>query len=196
MPMTQQDDDIKNFFLSVSGLPALDLDSFIQAGKPSRLHKGDFFVQEGQVCNKFAFVHSGVFSFILLSDGLEHIKDFSGSGKLLTAYSSFITQRPSKIYLRAEQDAELTVWNYQTLMQRVSVESAWKDFMLKMANYMFLRKEEREISLLTETAEQRYLRLLREFPDLSEQVPQYLIASYLGIRPQSLSRIRRSLAKK
>jgi CRP-like cAMP-binding protein len=171
-----------------------EINDFMMLGKKVELDKGAFFISEGQVCKSFAFIHSGTFSFIISTDDGEHVKDFSGSNKFITSYSSFITQTPSQIFIRAEEKATLTQWSYDTYQELIHSSENWKQFALKIANYLYLRKEKREISLLTETAEQRYLNMLKEFPHIVQHVPQYLIASYLGIKPQSLSRIRNKIA--
>jgi CRP-like cAMP-binding protein len=171
-----------------------EINDFMMLGKRIELAKGAFFISEGQICKSFAFIHSGTFSFIISTDDGEHVKDFSGSNKFITSYSSFITQTPSQIFIRAEEKATLTQWSYDTYQELIHSSENWKQFALKIANYLYLRKEKREISLLTETAEQRYLNMLKEFPDIIQHVPQYLVASYLGIQPQSLSRIRNKMA--
>jgi CRP-like cAMP-binding protein len=171
-----------------------EINDFMMLGKKVELAKGEFFISEGQICKSFAFIHSGTFSFIISTDEGEHVKDFSGSNKFITSYSSFITQIASQIFIRAEENAALTQWSYDTYRELIHSSEHWKQFALKIANYLYLRKEKREISLLTETAEQRYLNMHKEFPDIVQHVPQYLIASYLGIQPQSLSKIRNKIA--
>jgi CRP-like cAMP-binding protein len=101
-----------------------------------------------------------------------------------------MTNTPSQFYIRAEQDCELSVWDGIFFKKLIKENHHWMIFAAAIANYLFLRKEKREISLLLYTAEQRYLHFIKEFPILHEQIPQFLIASYLNIRPQSLSRIR------
>jgi CRP-like cAMP-binding protein len=171
-----------------------EINDFMVMGKKVELVKGALLISEGQVCKSFAFIHSGTFSFIISNDDGEHVKDFSGSNKFITAYASFIAQKPSQIFIRAEEKATLTQWSYATYQELIHSSENWKQFALKISNYLYLRKEKREISLLTETAEQRYGNMLKEFPHIVQHVPQYLIASYLGIKPQSLSRIRNKMA--
>jgi CRP-like cAMP-binding protein len=186
--------NIAAFLKRITAFSDEEINDFMMLGKKVELAKEAFFISEGQVCKSFAFIHSGTFSFIISTDDGEHVKDFSGSNKFITSYSSFITQKPSQIFIRAEEKATLTQWSYDTYQELILSSENWKQFALKIANYLYLRKEKREISLLTETAEQRYLNMLTEFPDIIQHVPQYLIASYLGIKPQSLSRIRNKIA--
>jgi len=186
--------NIISFLKSVSSFTDEEINDFLEKGKGIEVAKGDFLISAQQTCRSFGFIHCGTFSFLILNDEGEHVKDFSGSNKFITSYSSFVTQKPSQIFIRAEENAKLTQWSYDTYQQLLHSSENWKHFALSIANYLYLRKERREISLLTETAEQRYLNLLNEFPDIVQHVPQYLIASYLGIQPQSLSRIRNKRA--
>jgi CRP-like cAMP-binding protein len=186
--------NISSFLKSISSFSDTEINDFIGIGKDVTMKKGDFIISAGQTCKSFSFIHEGTFSFLILNDDGEHVKDFSGNNKFITSYTSFITQVPSQIFIRAEEKATLTQWSFDTYQQLLHSSENWKQFALKIANYLYLRKEKREISLLTETAEQRYLNMLREFPHIIQHVPQYLIASYLGIKPQSLSRIRNQIA--
>jgi CRP-like cAMP-binding protein len=189
--------DIQNiaaFLKLITTFSDEEINDFMMLGKKVELAKGAFLISEGQICKSFAFIHSGTFSFLISNNEGEHVKDFSGSNKFITSYSSFITQAPSQIFIRAEEKATLTQWSYDTYRELIHSSENWKQFALKIANYLYLRKEKRELSLLTETAEQRYLNMLKEFPHIIQHVPQYLIASYLGIKPQSLSRIRNKIA--
>ena len=194
MKKTNDSNQIAVFLKSLSAFSDDEIDDFISIGKDVKLAKGEFLISEGQTCKTFSFIHEGTFSFLVLNDADEYVKDFSGNHKFITAYASFITQTPSKIFIRAEENATLTQWSFDTYQTRLHSSIHWQQFALKIANYLYLRKEKREISLLTETVEQRYLNMLKEFPDIVQQVPQYLIASYLGIKPQSLSRIRYQIA--
>lgn len=185
---------IPAFLKSISSFSDEEIEDFIFIGMDLEIKKGDFLISAGQTCKSFSFIHKGTFSFLIMNDDGEHVKDFSGDNKFITAYASFITQRPSQIYIRAEENATLTQWSFATYQKLLQSSEHWNQFALKIANYLYLRKEKREISLLTETAEKRYLNMLNEFPQLVQHVPQYLIASYLGIKPQSLSRIRSQIS--
>ncbi len=186
--------NIAAFLKSISSFPEEEINDFMKIGKAIELKKGEFLISAGQTCKSFSFIHEGTFSFLIMNADGEHVKDFSANNKFITSYSSFITQTPSQLFIRAEEKATLTQWSFDTYQQLLRSSEHWKQFALKIANYLYLRKEKREISLLTETAEQRYLNMLNEFPQIIRQVPQYLIASYLGIKPQSLSRIRNQIA--
>lgn len=194
--METQQEQIKSF-LKKSGISnEEDIQLFLENGKTEQISKSDFLIRENQICRKLYFIHQGAISVFILEDGNEHIKDFSLHNKFITAYTSFQTEKPSAIYLRAEQNCELTSWSKPFLDSLIKNNIRWTAFAKNMSDYLFMRKEKREISLLSDNAETRYLDFLKEYPQAFQMFPQYLIASYLGIRPQSLSRIRKVLGTK
>jgi CRP-like cAMP-binding protein len=190
------DQQIINFLKKNGQFDEAELKDFLLRSKVLLIRKGDIIVKEGDRCHSIYFIHSGVISLFLLKDGEEHVKDFSLSGKFITAYTSMSTGQPSQIFLRAEQDCELSVWDASYFQELIRKHQQWTLFAFRMAEYLFYRKEKREISMLLDTAEERYQNMLREFPSLPQEVPQYLLASYLGIKPQSLSRIRNKIAQR
>jgi CRP-like cAMP-binding protein len=191
-----KEQQIINFLKKVGQFDEDELKDFVLRSKFLLIKKGDTIVKEGQLCHSIYFIHSGVISLFLLKDGEEHVKDFSLSGKFITVYTSMSTGQPSQIFLRAEQDCELSIWEASYFQKLIQQNQQWTFFAFRIAEYLFYRKEKREISMLLNTAEERYQNMLKEFPSLAQQVPQYLIASYLGIKPQSLSRIRNIISKK
>lgn len=194
--METQQEQIKSFLKRLGILNEKDIQHFLDNGKTEQILKGNYLIRESQICRKLYFIHQGAVSVFILKDGNEHIKDFSLDNKFITAYTSFQTEKPSLIYLRAEQNCELTSWSKPVLNSLMTNNIQWTAFAKNMADYLFMRKEKREISLLLDNAETRYLNFLKEYPQAFQAFPQYLIASYLGIRPQSLSRIRKVLGTK
>jgi CRP-like cAMP-binding protein len=191
-----KDQQILNFLKKTGQFSEAESDDFLSKRKNINVKKGDTIVKEGQLCHFIYFIHSGVISLFLLRDGEEHVKDFSLSGKFITSYTSMSTGLPSQIFLRAEQDCELSVWDASYFQNLIRQSHKWALFAIRMAEYLFYRKEKREISMLLQSAEERYQDMLKEFPSLAQQVPQYLLAGYLGIKPQSLSRIRNKIAQR
>ena len=192
----EKEEQITRFLEKNGSFDKDDLKDFLLKRKSLFVRKGDTIVKEGQRCRSIYFIHSGVISLFLLKNGEEHVKDFSLSGKFITAYTSMSTGEPSQIFLRAEQDCELSVWDASFFQELIKQKQQWSLFALKIAENLFYRKEKREISMLLYTAEERYQNMLSEFPLLAQQVPQYLLASYVGIKPQSLSRIRNILSQR
>jgi CRP-like cAMP-binding protein len=191
-----KEEQITTFLKKFGQFDEDELKDFVLRSKILLIKKGDLLVKEGQFCHSIYFLHSGLISLFLLKDGEEYVKDFSLSGKFITAYTSMSTGKPSQIFLRAEQDCELSVWDASYLQELIRQNRQWTLFAFRIAEYLFYRKEKREINMLLHTAEERYQNMLSEFPSLPQEVPQYLLASYLGIKPQSLSRIRNLISQR
>ncbi|PRY02951.1 CRP-like cAMP-binding protein [Pontibacter ummariensis] len=167
-----------------------EIATFISNGKLKRIGKSEYFVSEGKTCKQLAFCMKGSFRYFVTSEGKEYIKDFSFEKTFFTAFTSFTLQVPSEVYIQALEVSEVLVWDYETVQRTLSSSLGWQEFGRKVAEALYVRKEKREIAFLKYTAEERYLHLLQEFPQISQRVSQVFIASYLGITAVHLSRIR------
>jgi CRP-like cAMP-binding protein len=164
---------------------------------PKKVRKKQFFLQEGDVCRNIAFVTSGLLRVYSIDHkGEEHIAQFAPEDWWISDLYSFLSGTPSKENIDALEDSEIL------LLDRAS-RDALLDAVPKMERFFRLLMEanlvatrRRVVSLISDTAEQRYLAFLKAYPNLVERVPLNQIASYLGITPQSLSRIRKELAHK
>lgn len=164
------------------------------AFSPMRLKKDEFFVKEGAYAARIGFLTKGVVrAFFLNQEGKEYSKQFFMGPTFIGAYTSLLTKQPTKIAQQALTDCELLVINYSEL------ESAYEKFHdierlgRRIAEGYFMEKEQKELEMALLDADKRYLILRKHFPGIENLVPQYHIASYLGISPTQLSRIRRKL---
>jgi CRP/FNR family transcriptional regulator, anaerobic regulatory protein len=181
--------------------PALtktDLELFVSKARPKNIQKEELFLREGAVCRHLLFIERGLLRYFLLHEGLDITKDFAvdTQNPFCTSYTSFMLMRPSEIWIEALEPSQVLVWERSDVIPLFEEHPAWQRFAKIMSDRLFFRKERREIELLKSTAEERYLSFLKDFPGLSQRVPQYHIASYLGITPESLSRLRSKLAKR
>lgn len=167
----------------------------------SKLTKQEFpknytLLKKGQIESHLSFIESGIIRFYIPKE--ENDNDltfaFAFDNNFVSAYDSFITQSP---YLyNVETLAKTTLWRltHQDL-QTIYAETEIGNTIGRQAGEdLFLRKSGRELSLLTETVEQRYLNLFTEQPGLIKQIQLKYIASYIGITPQALSRIRKRIS--
>ena len=106
-------------------------------------------------------------------------------------FSIVVTHSPSQIFISAVTEAALTVWSWETLEELFERELTWATLGRLIAQHLYVRKEQREVSFLLQSATERYHTLLAEFPADLDAVPQYQIASYLGITPEALSRLKK-----
>ena len=159
--------------------------------------KGAHLLEAGQVCGAVFFVNTGFFRMYYLdADGREINCRFAGPAGFLTDYQSFITQQPARYSWQALQRAEVLTLPY-ALVQRLYRESpAWDRFGRLMAERVYQQVMERIELLQFLTPEQRYQHVRQHQPVLLAQVSQAQLASYLGVQPESLSRIRHRLKQK
>jgi CRP-like cAMP-binding protein len=192
---------VKTFVGNLVSLPEIDLEAFCTEAGPRYYSKGQDFIRTGEVCQELLFIHTGAFRYYLLTDNKDHTKDFSPEGTFCTAFTSLVTQTPSDIFIAALEDAEVSVWPAEAFTKRAEASLAWQKLFRLFAQVLYIRKEQREISLLSDDALRRYLHFQKTFPslanfkDVEERVPQHMIASYLGLTPETLSRVRRELKR-
>jgi len=170
---------------------------FASAARERTFRKGELFVEQGEECSHLLYIHQGIFRYYLLHEGEEFTKDFAvdTSNPFCTAYTSFMLQKPSALWIEALEPSKVWSWDRKQVLEHFQQHLGWSRFAKKMADHLFFRKEKKEIEQLTCSAEERYRHFLDDFPKLAQRVPQYHIATYLGIAPESLSRIRAKRCK-
>lgn len=157
------------------------------------LRKGEFLLRAGEVCNQVTFINKGLFRSYMEIEGEEVTTNFAFEGNYVTEYTSFVNRQPSSEFIVAMEDAELLQLRYEDLQAAYAKAQVWERFGRLIAEYILTFVSTRNKSLLFKTPEERYLALMKERPKVMERVPQQYIASYLGIQPESLSRIRKRL---
>lgn len=162
---------------------------------PKKLRKKQYLLQEGDVCRYTAFVEKGLLrTFSVDEKGNEPILQFSFEGWWIADIYSFLTEEPSIYNIEAIEGCELlliTKPSWDILLEKVPVFERY--FRLLIQNSL-IATQRRLMSSLSETAEEKYTRLINNFPGCIQRVPQHMIASYLGITPETLSRVRSQMA--
>jgi CRP-like cAMP-binding protein len=164
---------------------------------PRRIRKHQFFLQEGDICKRMAFVQNGCLrEYTVDHKGEEHIIQFAIEDWWISDLTSYLSGLPSTQNIDAVQDTDVLILERQARDKLLDAVPAMERFfrLLLESNYVATRR--RINYSLTASADERYLAFIMTYPQLVEQIPQQYIASYLGITPQSLSRIRRELSKK
>ena len=162
---------------------------------PKKLRKRQFLLQEGDVCKYQAFVEKGMLrSYRIDESGSEHILQFASEGWWLADLSSYLTGETSLFNIEALEDSELLLLSkpsWDTLMQKVPKFEHY--FRIIIQNHL-IATQKRVIQSHTETAEVMYLKFLETYPGCIQRIPQHMIASYIGISRETLSRLRKHLA--
>jgi CRP-like cAMP-binding protein len=160
------------------------------------LAKGDYFINEGEIAKQIGFLKKGTIrAFYRSNQGIEYNKHFFVSNTIVGGYSSLVTSTPNKIVQQALTDCELLVANYADITKLYDSLPDFERVGRRLAELYFVNKEKREIEIVLMDADERYLIFQREYPQLEQLIPQYHIASYLGITPTQLSRIRRKFSE-
>ncbi len=156
------------------------------------LKKGEYFIEEGKVARKFGFLKQGVMrAFYRNTEGLEYNKHFFTKNNFVGGYSSLVTQRPNSINQQALTDCELITADYKNFIDLLDEHQDLERLLRIIAEQYFVAKEKREVEIVMLEANKRYAIFQKEYPELEQLIPQYHIASYLGITPTQLSRIRK-----
>jgi CRP-like cAMP-binding protein len=160
------------------------------------LDKNEYFVRQGDLPDRMGIIFDGVFRvFCITESGDEKILAFRVKRQFLAAYSPFVENRESWYSIQALTDAELIYFSLDDMKNLSMRHRCWEKVVKEYMVRLFIEKEDRERSFLTEDAHTRYVRFRETYPELEKILPQYYIASYLGISPVSLSRIRGKMKK-
>lgn len=169
----------------------------LQRRLPYRTYqKRDAFVEEGNLSREIAFVTKGSFRYYKDMDGVEATTYFSFENDWISAYSSFLRQASSPATIEAMEPAEALTLSYEDMQVLYQQHPLFERFGRLIAEQLLTCFEDRMASLLLKTPEERYEKTLRDNRIYFERVPQHYIASYLGIRPESLSRLRNRVMHK
>ncbi|SDD34369.1 cAMP-binding domain of CRP or a regulatory subunit of cAMP-dependent protein kinases [Algoriphagus faecimaris] len=169
---------------------------FKQGFRIRKYKKGEFVLREGETERFLSIVIQGLTRHFVLVQGEEHSFDFSFQHEFNCSYSSFIQQKPSRFYIEALDDCILASLPYTFLQSLYEQFPESNKFGRTAVEQYYIWREQRELSLLTESASERYEKLMQKYPVYLEQVPLKYLASYLNIKPESLSRIRKGLLQK
>ena len=167
-------------------------DWFVPIQFENKIH----FVTEGKVCRNLYFVDAGAtHTFIIDKKGEIHTVQFGFEGYWIGDMYSFFSGKPAIFNIETLEATRLFAMTHSDFEKACEQIPKFELFFRILVQNGYLSSLQRIAKNFSEDAEQRYLSLIKNHPDLPQRVPQYLVASYLGIKPQSLSRIRQNLLK-
>lgn len=164
---------------------------------PKKLRRKQYLLQEGDVCKSFAFIEKGALKAYTVDDsGNEHIIQFGLEGWIISDMYSFLTGEPATYNIDAIEDAELMLIS----------KSAHEELLKKLPKYetytrlnitgAYLAMQKRLTSIISSPLEERYASFTALYPEIVQRVPQHMIAAYMGLTPETLSRIRRRISSR
>ena len=181
----------EKYLSSFTSLPTASMQALLNLFEPVAMQKGDHLAIEGEFAKKLAFVKSGVLrAYYRSPKGEEFNKIFFTNPAIVGAYSSLITGQRNMINIQCLTDCELLQTNFARILALYEEHPMVERLNRVIAEDFFVKKERREMSLVMNDASERYAMFQQQFPELENQVAQYHVASYLGITPTQLSRIR------
>ncbi|MEQ8626810.1 Crp/Fnr family transcriptional regulator [Ekhidna sp.] len=165
------------------------------AFKPRHLKKKEHLLQKGDPSNHMRFVSDGCMKvYSVDEDGQEHVLQFGISGWWINDLYAFLTETPATFFIQAITESTMFQIHRDRLNQLYDeVPMMDRFFRIKTQNG-YVALQERTIRSMSETAEQRYSQFINRYRDMEQQIPQYMIASYLGVTPEHLSAIRKKMS--
>jgi len=181
---------IDNFNNHIS-LTLDEIDLINTCFKKSKIKKNEFLLKEGAVFKRATFILNGCLIMYFHDDnGKKHITQIAQSGNWVGDISSFLSGKPSAFYVESLEDCELLIIPKEHLEELyLKVPKLERYFRILIQN-AYVSVQEKANSQISVPAKARYISLLESFPNIENRVPQYAIASFLGIRPEYLSRIK------
>lgn len=175
-------------------LPGDRFDELLSIGKEKSVAATDFFIRAGETPSKIAYVSKGLFRYVYTNDkGDEFTKAIMTENNFISSYSAMALNKPSYFSIEALEDSQLLEIYWSDFIQLQNNDIFWVKFLLKFIEKGYIMKEKRERDLLLLDAETRYRNFLADFPGMDQRITQGIIATYLGIKPETLSRIRRKI---
>ena len=161
------------------------------------LKKKEYFTVQGELCRYLAFVNSGCLrAFHTDNKGNEFTMYFAFLNWWTGDKTSFYSGTPSRFSVQALEDSEILQANKEKWEEALDQIPAFEKWYRVKARKSYEAAQQKLIDTQTESAEEKYLKLVKTAPEIVQRIPQHYIASYLGIKPQSLSRIRKNIFKK
>lgn len=181
---------------TMANIPDEEWEALVSNVVELKLQKGDFFLREGDKAPDIGFIITGYCrQFFTDGTGAEFNHNFNFENELVAGYQSHLEKRPSDYSIQAMENTELLTMSWEKFESFYDRHPCWERIGRKAAEYNYLLKIQRERAFLTRDATTRYLDVVETLPEIPKRVPQYHIASYLGITASALNRIIKRLEK-
>lgn len=184
--------ELKNFFNHYTSFPDKELEDIVSKFKLKRVRKHDFLLRQGEICKDLIFVQQGCLRLYYLQDDVEVSVWFALKHSSAIEIYSFISETPTNNFLQAIEDTEILYLPKSELNNLYQSHPKMQEMMRKFWEDVILHLLERFTALQRDSAEQRYLDLLNK-PELLQTIPQKYLASFIGVTPTSLSRIKKNI---
>ena len=176
---------------SLVSIPETEVTHLLKILQHTMVTKGSYFIREGQIPRKFAFVDEGLFHCLYTDEkGNEFTKSLVTDGQLLASYSAMIAQEPSKMLVEAIEDSSIFEINYAHWIELQKRHECWKNLIIALLEKELRTKDQLDAELYLLEPAERYLHFQTTRPDLEQRLKQQQVASYLGVTAILLSKMR------
>jgi len=187
-------EELINYLLQFGQLNASQCALIQLKAHHKKIKKGTYFSEAGKVARNIGYVTDGVFRICYYSKtGESFTRYFVYENRFVADTNSFIDELPSAEYIEAVTDCEILVFSKKDFTELSLTIPGWSDIFSKITSYVMENKMRASSNMLVQDAQTRYLHFLEHYPGLTNRIPQLMLASYLGITPSSLSRIRKTI---
>jgi CRP-like cAMP-binding protein len=186
---------LRNYVQGVVSFEEKELADILSHFQPMHLPAGEYFVDEGTVCEHIGFITKGYMRSYYEINEVEVTKTVLPRHHIVTAHASFSMKRPSMEYIQAISDTDLLVIDHASMYSLYDKYHRWERLGRLIMEQVYGHTEGRVVAFLTLSAEDRYRKLLEDDPHIFKKVPLRYIASMIGITPETLSRIRNKVHK-
>ena len=186
---------MQNFLIDNFKISPQEAELFVACFHPKSYLKGDKFISVGEVSNKIGFLEKGMLKCVLIGNEREVIDDFVFEKQFVANYHSFLTKKESTKEIVCMTDARISIANREKIEELGRKFSFVEKVARLITEKLFIVTHQKLEDLRILSAEERYLKLLKTNARLLSEIPQYEVASYLNVSPETVSRIRRKLTE-
>ena len=187
--------NLLNLVAQIIELESKEVDLIKSCFKPFFLAKGAFYLRAGEINKHVGFLDKGLVRYFVYKNEEESTFEFTKEGEFIADYQSFNNRSASLQNIQAIEDCELLIINYPDVQTIFNSTRNGNLIGRHIIEHRFDVMVSRLLALYMQTPEERYKSFVDHYADLTQRIPQYLIASFVGVQPQSLSRIRKRFAK-
>jgi len=188
---------LTTFLTTNTGIDTGVAEDIINKQKRMLVEKGEFLLKEGEICRHSFFVEKGLLRYYSIdAKSREHIIQFAPEGWFVSDRESVYFNQPSQYFIQGLEESRIIALDENFVIELAKQDPSFSEFNNRLLHNHIRHLQRRINMLLGATAEERYLDFIKIYPDILLRIPQTMVASYLGIAPESLSRVRKDLAHK